>query len=298
MSISVVIPAYNAERFIAQTLESVLAQTLPPDEVLVIDDGSTDTTADMAERFGAPVRVFRRPNSRQAASRNFGVQQAASEWVAFVDADDLWEPHKLARQMEELARNPAACLCYTARAEFAEQDGVVQPLKVVPVPASEQIREALYRNTTFMPSSVVMRRSAFLDAGGFDTQFKIVEDWDLWLRLLHSGAQFAACQEPLLCYRVHPNSVSHNASPALAEAKDIYRRRVLPHLPASTRWLNHQKSQSGQEAAAAFVLRKVGDPRYLSIMASSLLRYPFNEPHRYKVFAHMVYTRFRQSLSK
>jgi glycosyltransferase involved in cell wall biosynthesis len=294
MSISVVIPAYNAAGFIAQTLESVLGQTLPPDEVLVIDDGSTDSTAEVAERFGAPVRVIRRANVRQAASRNFGVQEAAGEWVAFVDADDLWEPHKLARQMEELARNPAASLCYTARVEFVEQGGTIQLGKVVPVPPPEGIRGALYRNTTFLPSSVLLRRSAFLAAGGFDTQFKIAEDWDLWLRLLHSGIEFAACQEPLLLYRIHPQSVSHNAMPGLAECKEIYRRDVLPRLPRATRWWTHQKAQSGLESTAAFVLRKVGDPRCLAMMTTSIVRYPFHQPHRYKVLAHMVYTSMRR----
>src|ERR1035441_5323830 len=108
MSISVVIPAYNRSRFIAETLESVLAQTLQPDEVLVVDDGSTDDTAAIAESFVPRVRVFRRSNQKQAAARNFGVMQATSEWIAFNDADDLWDPNKLELQMEELARHPEA----------------------------------------------------------------------------------------------------------------------------------------------------------------------------------------------
>jgi glycosyltransferase involved in cell wall biosynthesis len=296
MSISVVIPAYNASRFVSETLRCVLRQTLPADEILLIDDGSTDDTAAIAESFGPPVRVIRRANARQAASRNFGVQEATSEWIAFVDADDLWEVNKLARQMEELARNPLADLCYTARVEFVEQDGSVELGSVLPAPRPEDIRQALFRNTTFMPSSVIIRRSTFLAAGGFDTQFKIIEDWDLWLRLLHAGIVFAACPEPLLLYRIHPHSASSNAIPALVETKQIYRRRVLPHLPKSTRWLSHMKSQSGQEAAAAYVLRRVGDPRYLSMMATSILRYPLNKPHRYKVFAHMLYTRLKQAV--
>jgi glycosyltransferase involved in cell wall biosynthesis len=296
MSISVVIPVYNAAGFIAETLDSVLRQTLPADEILVIDDGSTDDTATVAESFGSPVRVIRRPNCRQAASRNFGVREAKSEWIAFVDADDKWQPSKLARQMEELARNPLADLCYTARVEFVEQGGEVKLGKVMSVPPPEDIRQALFRNTTFMPSSVVIRRSTFLAAGGFDAKFQIVEDWDFWLRLLHAGTVFAACQEALLLYRIHPKSVSHDAIPALAEAKQIYQNRVLPHLPKVTRWFAQMKSQSGQEAAAAYVLRGVGDPRHLTILASSILRYPFNDAHRYKVFAHMLYTRLNRAL--
>ena len=293
MSISVVIPAYNASRFLAATLESILAQTLPADEILVIDDGSKDGTASIAEAFGPPVRVIRRQNAGQAASRNFGVQQATSEWIAFLDADDLWQPNKLARQMEELNRNPAADLCYTGRVEFTEHDGVIERGNVMPVPAPADLRQALFRNTTFMPSSTILRRSTFLAAGGFDAKYKIIEDWDLWLRLLRDGTVFAACLEPLLLYRIHLNSVSHNAIPALAEAKQIFRTYVLPTLPRSTRWLARLKSESGQEASAAIILRRTGDPRHLGMMATSIARNPFGSLHRFKILAHMLYMRVR-----
>ena len=115
MSISVVIPAYNASKHIAETLGSVLRQSFPADEVLVIDDGSTDDTGAIAARFGAPVRVIRTPNSKLPAARNLGVREAKSEWIALIDSDDLWEENKLERQMQELTRHPEADLCYTGR---------------------------------------------------------------------------------------------------------------------------------------------------------------------------------------
>jgi glycosyltransferase involved in cell wall biosynthesis len=294
MSISVIIPAYNAARFIRETVESVLQQTLPPDEVLVIDDGSTDDTASIAESFGPSVRVIRRRNVKLAATRNFGVQEAKSEWVAFLDADDLWQSNKLQRQVEELSRNPEADLCYTGRVLLLQEKETTRLGTVVPVPPADEIREALYRNTTFLPSSVMVRRSVFLAIGGHDTTFKLVEDWDTWLRLLHAGTKFAACPEPLMLYRIHSNSTSHNAIPALLEAKEIYRRHVLPRLPSHTRWIAHQKSQSGQEASAAFIMRAVREPGYLSLMLLSILRYPFHEPHRYKGLLYMLYTRVKE----
>lgn len=294
MSISVVIPAYNAADFIRETLDSVLQQTLSADEVLVIDDGSTDDTASIAESYGAAVRVIRRANFKQAAGRNFGVQETKSEWIAFVDADDIWERNKLERQMEELVRHPEADLCYTGRILLLQNGRTARLGRVVPVPPAEKIRESLFRNTTFLPSSVLIRRSAFLAVGGFDTHFEVLQDWDLWLRLLHAGTKFAACREPLVQYRIHPNSVSRNAMRSLRAAKEIYRRHVLPQLPRHTRWIAHQRSQSGQEASAAFTLREMGDPGYLSMMILSILRYPFNEPHRYKGLAYMLYTRLRE----
>ena len=294
MSISVVIPAYNASRFLRETLESVLQQTLPADEVLVIDDGSTDDTAAIAASFGPPVRVISRQNAKLAATRNFGVKEAKSEWIAFIDADDLWLPHKLERQMEELSRHPEADLCYTGRVLLIQQGDTTRLGNVIEVPPAENIREALYVNTTFLSSSVVIRRSAFLAIGGHDVNFKWVEDWETWLRLLHAGTKFAACREPLVQYRVHPQSVSHNAIPSLAEAKLVYRRHVLPRLPASTRWIAHQRSQSGQEAAAAYTMREAGQPGYLPMMLRSIFRYPFNEPHRFKGLLYMIYTRLRK----
>src|SRR4051794_19381276 len=170
MSISVVIPAYNASRLLPATLESVLNQTLKPTEILVIDDGSTDDTAAVAEAFGPPVRVIRRPNSRQAASRNFAVGEATGEWIAFVDADDLWEKDKLEKQMLALQATPNASVCYTARQCFEQDGDELRNTFLIPVPPVEELRDSLYRNTTFLPSSVVIRRSTFLASGGFDTR--------------------------------------------------------------------------------------------------------------------------------
>jgi glycosyltransferase involved in cell wall biosynthesis len=291
MSVSVVIPAYNSSKFIAQTLESVLAQTYAAKEVLVIDDGSTDDTATIAEQFGAPVRVIRRQNARQAASRNFGVAEATGEWIAFVDADDIWESFKLERQMAELALHPDADVCYAARTELIHEEEDVRLGKYLPVPAPEELRECLFEQTGFLPSTVVIRRSVFLAMNGFDTRFKIVEDWDLWLRLLDAGIRFVACNDALVRYRIHPASVSHSGMVMLREQDVILRERVLPRLPWFKRSLHYQKVFSGKESSAAYVLRKVGDDRHLWVMSRSLLRWPYGDPHRYKVLAHMLFTR-------
>jgi len=288
MSISVVIPAYNAARFLPETLRSVLAQTLQPDEVLVIDDGSTDETAAIAEGFGPLVRVFRRQNSKLGATRNFGVEQAASEWIALMDADDLWAPDKLERQMRELAANPRADLCYTARIHFGEDRGVNRGQSVVPVPAADQIREALFLNTTFLPSAVVVRRSAYLAVGGFDPAMRAVEDWDLWMRLLEAGHIFAGCPEPLLQYRVHNEGLSSNVQAWLEETDMVYRRYVLPQIGWPQRWLRYNRFRSDHQSSAAMRLRSKREAGYVRMLLRSILRHPFHNPHRYKVLAHML----------
>ena len=170
MSISVVIPAYNAERFLAETLESVLAQTLPADEILVIDDGSADATGSIAESYAPRITVFRRPNGKAAAARNFGVEQATGDWIAFLDADDVWHPGKLERQMQELQSNPGADLCYTSMTALVHDGDQTKAGDLMIAPSPGEIRRSLARRCAILPSSVVIRRSTFHEAGGFRQQ--------------------------------------------------------------------------------------------------------------------------------
>lgn len=292
MSISVVIPAYNASLFIAETLRSVLAQTYPVNDIIVVDDGSTDNTADIAESFGAPVRVFRQPNARQAAARNFGVSQATSEWIAFLDADDLWLPHKIERQLAELARNPHADLCYTGCTWLVQQGSTATLGPAFPAPPASHIRQALLKEVTFLPSSVLMRRSAFLAVGGFNPRYRFgTEDYDLWLRLRHHGTHFAACTEPLTLYRRHDNNTSINLS-WFEECMEIHRLLIHPHLPPAIRRRESNIFYSTHEVGAAYALREKGDPKALAMMLAAIRHRPLYEPHRYLVLAHMLYQRF------
>jgi glycosyltransferase involved in cell wall biosynthesis len=298
MSISVVIPTYNGSRFIAETLESVFAQTLQPDEVLVIDDGSTDDSASIAESFAPRVRVFRRTNQRQAAARNFGAQQATSKWIAFIDHDDLWEPNKLERQMEELARHPDADLCYTAYMFLMQKGDTATIGRVCEVPPAKDIRKALFSGVTFLPSSVLIRRSMLLAVNGFDPKIcHGSEDYDMWLRLLHAGAKFAACREPLFQYRRHEGNASMDMA-WFHECMEIYKRLVLHHLPRATGWITYLKFLSEHEGDAAYTLRKQGNPAHLAMMARSVMHWPVNDLHQYKVLIHMLYTRLRKTLAQ
>ncbi|HEY0161239.1 MAG TPA: glycosyltransferase family A protein [Edaphobacter sp.] len=293
MSLSVIIPAYNAARYLADTLNSVMRQTVLPDEILVIDDGSTDETAAIAESFGPLVRVYRRTNSKLSATRNFGVQQATGEWIALLDADDLWEPNKLERQLAVLAANPTADVCYTGRIEMLDDGKTLTPGKVISVADPRDIRKALFRNTNFLPSAVIVRRSLYLSTGGCDPKV-VIEDWDLWLRLLHAGAKFVCCPEPLVHYRIHTASLTAKTGMIAFQSKEeIYNRLVYPYLPRSTRWFTRNKIRSEHEYCAAYVLRAGGDlSQAFHMMLRSVLRAPFYYPYRYKVLAHMLYTRF------
>ena len=119
-TVSVVIPCYNGERFIGDTLRSALAQTHAPLEVLVVDDGSKDGSAALAESFGPPVRVIRQPNQGESVARNRGMTEAVGDWIAFLDADDAWHPEKTARQLAALG--PADIASVTNVRFFGEEE--------------------------------------------------------------------------------------------------------------------------------------------------------------------------------
>jgi glycosyltransferase involved in cell wall biosynthesis len=190
-SISVVIPAYNAEGCVARAIDSVLAQTLPVDEIIVVDDGSRDATSDVAGRFGDPVRVLRQTNAGPAAARNHGVREARCEWIAFLDADDAWLPTKLECQAVHLGDARTGVVhCYVVNVdEKFCYDG-------------EQTFERLWRQNVIGTSTAIVRKAAWESVGGFheDRQLMGVEDYHFWLRVAADGWRIAVCREELSHY--------------------------------------------------------------------------------------------------
>ncbi len=167
--ISVIIPTYNSASMVGEAVESVLGQTLPPGEVIVVDDGSTDGTEAVCGRFGGRVRYVRQANARASAARNHGVAISRGEWLAFLDADDLWEPDKLDLQLAGIRQHPEADFCVTAALAWSTHrqsyqriawEGSLNPL--------DMRRELLVRNIlTGLCSSLLIRRDAFSAVGGF-----------------------------------------------------------------------------------------------------------------------------------
>jgi glycosyltransferase involved in cell wall biosynthesis len=290
MSIAVVIPAYNSARLIGATILSVLEQSLPADEIIVVDDGSTDDTAAVAESFGPGVKVFRCQNGGQAAARTFGTQLATSDWISYLDHDDLWDPRKLERQMEELVRH-SADFCLTGRINFSETDGHKTFGRVFPGCPIDAVRERFFAGEIPYGSAVMVRRSAVLALGGFRTDLRICDDWDMWLRLYHAGAKFASCPEPLHLYRIHRHNASSNRLLMYHEQVRVYKEQVLPYLPTYKKWFEMTRFYSVRKGEVAYRFRQARDSRYALWMGQSILHWPFDDLYRYKVFAHMVLTR-------
>ena len=184
--VSVVVPVYNGERFIDRTLVSALAQTYNPFEVIVVDDGSTDCTPYLIEAASIRderIRAFRTKNAGPAAARYFGIKQARGTLVAFLDADDLWHPEKIARQVEVMKRSsPNVGLVYCLTIEIDENDMVItsfvppEKTRTYQGRVTEQIAVRCFINT---PSSVLIKRACLEAVTGYDVEFKI-----LWRRRL------------------------------------------------------------------------------------------------------------------
>ena len=184
-TISVVVPAYNEERYIAEALDAVLAQTRPPLEVIVVDDGSTDGTREVVGRYEDRVRLIEQENRGCPGAFDTGFREASGEFVALCPADDVWEPRKLEWQQDELAAHPEVDVIFGAAERFGLASGEhVRPARTGVLDGSWFAREMYRRNLIADPSAVV-RRSLYLELGGYESL--VGEDYEFWMRALAAG---------------------------------------------------------------------------------------------------------------
>ncbi len=243
-SVAVIIPAYNAASSIAETLESVLAQSVQPSEIIVVDDGSRDGTAAAVAAFGSRVTLLAQDNAGQSRARNAGARASRAEWLAFLDADDLWLPEKLERQL--VLASADVGLIYCDRINIGDLDGLPEVQSALQPLIEGDVFEALLHGNVITTSGVLVRRAVFEAVGGFREEAPVqpAEDWDLWLRIA-AEHRVAACRAPLVKYRLHRQGVSHqtvrmNAArmTVVARALDSPRGRRLP--PATRRRIWHE----------------------------------------------------------
>lgn len=189
--IAAVIPTFNYGRFISRAIESALRQTRPPDEILVVDDGSTDDTAQVLAGFGDAVRVMKTPRVGVSLARNRGWRAVDADLIALLDADDNWRPTKLERQLEVMAEYPEV-IAVGCGNRILDPNGRELMVRFYPNPSrdrGERLRQIATR-TAWVGSSnsgVLVRRSVLAQVGGFDETLAAAEDWDLWLRLAALG---------------------------------------------------------------------------------------------------------------
>ena len=277
-TVSVIIPVFNGAADLATAIDSALNQRHCDVEVIVINDGSTDATADVVASYGDRVRLIQQANlgaAGLATTRNNGVRASTTDWIAFLDHDDVWEPDKLCRQLA-LAQKQNSDVVYSNARNFGDVDRVAD-LRSDPAEMLEgDLFLPLLMDNFIVMSSAMMKRSLFDAIGGFTESPLLAEDWDLWLKAAAAGATFAAVRDPVTLYRWRPDSFSKDHERmrqlrllAVRRALETIRGRSLP-------WSVRRRALGNVESCSAWFLASTAPRRAFRWYARSIAYWPFD----------------------
>jgi glycosyltransferase involved in cell wall biosynthesis len=273
VTFSVIIPAYNAQAYIGEALESALIQKGVTPEIIVVDDGSTDATREIVKGFQGDIKILSQRNSGSSSARNRGVNTASGSMIAFLDADDVWLPDKLMIQKRKIEQGFE--LVYTNRINIGAKGDLPEiQSDIETMPEGDIFNELLYGNV-ITNSSVVISKKRFDELGGFRAEILDCEDWDLWLRFAATHP-VGYCSEPLVKYRVHSN----NKAKAYRR-QNSSRINIITSILEADRCRNlpdREKRQilSATFATCAWATARNGDLRCaLSLYLKALLQCPF-----------------------
>ncbi len=225
--IAVIIPAYNASLCIKETINSVLMQSKPADEIVVVDDGSTDDTSEIANKIGGNVKVVRQQNGGQGSARQHGAEITKAECLLFLDADDVLFPTALEKLCMALTANPAAALVYSPVEMWSPNDASKSHIDSIITPSEKNLWDQLIHcNFIRTPGCSLIRRTALAEVGGWDIDVNLRgnEDWELWLRLSEKFP-FALLAEPVLKYRTQSGGFSNSRPKMFRSLLNMYRKQ-------------------------------------------------------------------------
>ncbi|PMB32531.1 glycosyl transferase family A [Fischerella thermalis CCMEE 5319] len=277
--ISIVIPTYNSEKTIRHTIESVLQQTFSDFELIIINDGSTDSTLKVVSQFqDSRIKVFSFDNAGGNVSRNRGLKQAIGEFVSFLDADDLWTPDKLESQLNALKENPQAVVAYSWTDYIDEQGKFL--LSGTHITANGNVYEKLLiSNFLENGSNPLIRREVLVELGGFDESLTAAQDWDMWLRLAQNF-NFIAVPHVQILYRISANSLSTN----LARQEKASLQVLNKACSTNTQDLSHLRRKSLTNLYKYLTCKALQQPfnRKKGLAAARFLwKYIFNDSSRF-----------------
>lgn len=272
--ISIITPAYKAERFIGETLASVRAQSFPDWEIVIVEDGSHDGTEDLVKAFAATVSqpvIFSRHEKNQGlpATRNTAIARARGEWIALLDSDDLWTTDHLEKAVARL-RETGADLVHSAVLMFDSDSGRELEVRAPSPAAVADFPRSLFLSTYIIqPSSVVMRRALCQQVGGFNPECRYLEDKELWLRLVRAGARIERVSTTTCHYRQHAAAMTKNAAAMAEGAAYVYERNL--DWNALPRSLRRERAADARFSAGRILLRS--DPRRARAHFAQALRH-------------------------
>ena len=278
--VSAIITTYNYGRFVVDAVQSVLAQTYPHVEVIVVDDGSTDDTASRLQPFMGRIRYMHQENSGVDAARNRGIRAASGQYIGLLDADDMWHPQRVGRQLQYIADHPQAAV--------VAADTIIDlsngwPSLPDATPAALVSIEQLVIQARFAPSGVLIRKDCFDAAGLFRSNISGAADRDMWIRLA-SRFEITLLRLPLMYYRNHGQNMS-TAARHMDEVDRRMLRAVFAEIPAlHERRVLRRKAFSYAASMSSFLYTAAGNQRAaLALILESLALWPFSyEPGHHK----------------
>jgi glycosyltransferase involved in cell wall biosynthesis len=311
--VSVIIPAYNAMNYLAETLESVLKQTFTNFEVLIINDGSSDNIVEWASEIqDARVRLICQDNQGLAGARNTGIWCSKGEYLAFLDADDIWEPTKLEKQVKCLNENADIGLVSCWISHVDENGNIVGFTNVPKFTGTDLKRELFTFNNILCGSTPILRRSCFEKVGFFERSLKSAEDWDMWLRIARYYS-ISVIREPLVRYRHHSNNMSKNLRVMVQEVDKVM-ERAYKSPPPEMRRLKGVGGSLVRIYAAWECINKGDIPEAFGFAKQALIQRPqlvfsisyfhllllifakrFLKPHTYKFMHSLLFNRKQEN---
>jgi glycosyltransferase involved in cell wall biosynthesis len=254
--ISVIIPAYNAEHTILETIKSVQQQTFTDFELIVINDGSTDRTLELLQNIkDERLNIFSYKNGGLPVARNRGISHATGEFIAFLDADDLWTPDKLELQLAALQQHPEAGVAYSWTYNMSEKQELLYPVE--PLFEGNVYADLLLWNFLSNGSNPLIRTQAIESVGEFCPEFKSAEDWDYWLRLAGNWS-FALVPKHHVLYRRSSSSMSSKLDVMKEEAIRVLERR-FEAAPLELQYLKNQSLANVYQYYAEVYLRDINN---------------------------------------
>lgn len=274
--VSVIIPAFNSENTVKETIESVLNQTFTDLEIIFINDGSQDSTLEIVNNINDNrLKVFTYSNEGANASRNRGLSYASGEFVSFLDADDLWTPDKLESQFKALQENPEAAVAYSWTNSIDETGNFLRRGSYITA-NGDVYAKLLLLDFIESGSNPLIRRAALANVGGFDESLLAAQDWDMWLRLA-AKYHFVAVSSVQILYRVCHNSMSANILRQEAASLQVI-EKSFSNAPQSLQYLK-KYSLGNRYKCLTFMALQRNPGRKQGIIALKLLIYTIkNDP--------------------
>ena len=219
-TVSVIIPVYNTEKYLAEAIESILTQSLKPTEIILVDDGSTDKSVEVATRFGDKVKLLEQgKNTGCGAARNRGIPEAQSEYLAFLDADDLWTKNKLALQLNYLQSHPETNMVFGMTEQFISPE--------LPPEHQNKLRSELKKMPGYLAGPMLIKKETFMEVGLFNEKLELGEFIDWFSRAKDMGLSYHVLDEIVLKRRIHTTNMGISKKQHLKDYTAILRETLV-----------------------------------------------------------------------